>query len=152
MKISKRSLDLATRKALSSALTYDNTTPMPINLRTCRQQSKCLLILALVDYASRAHEIEIRPSTVRPSSVSQISLYLMRDFLSNFSCSFPWAIRSDIFFLIFERKKNKHFPTFFYDFVCFRLHGTQRIFFRLLLNFLLNGPDVHCGFLLSFEN
>ena len=31
--------------------------------------SHCVPISALLDYVSRAHEIEIRPSSVRPSSV-----------------------------------------------------------------------------------
>ncbi len=51
----------------------------------------------------------VRPSVVRPS-VSQLSLNLMHGFLSNFSCGFPWAIRSDVF-LIFEKK------FFFFDFL-----------------------------------
>ena len=39
-----------------------------------------------------------RPSSVvRHPSVSQLSLNLMHGFLSNFSCGFPWAIRSDVF-------------------------------------------------------
>ncbi len=62
-----------------------------------------IVFLALLDYVSRAHEnlSVIRPSVVRPS-VSQLSLNLMHRFLSNFSCGFPWAIRSDVF-LIFEK-------------------------------------------------
>ncbi len=40
-------------------------------------------ILALLGYAIRGHEIEIRPSSVR-QFVSQLSLYLMHRFLSNF--------------------------------------------------------------------
>ena len=40
-------------------------------------------------------KIVCRPS-VRPS-VSQLSLNLIHGFFSNFSCGFPWAIRSDFF-------------------------------------------------------
>ncbi len=40
----------------------------------------------------------------RPS-VSQLSLFVIRRFLSNFGCCFPWAIRSD-FFRIFEKKRD----------------------------------------------
>ena len=54
-------------------------------------------ILALLDYVSRAHEIEICPSSAVRPSVSQLSLNLMHGFLSNFGCCFPWAIRSDFF-------------------------------------------------------
>ncbi len=54
-------------------------------------------ILALFDYVSRAHEIEICLSSVRPSVrrpfVLQLSLNLMHGCLSNFGCCFPWAIR-----------------------------------------------------------
>ncbi len=61
-------------------------------------------ILALPDYVSRAHEIEIRPSSVvRPSSVrlwDRLSLKLLHGFLSNLSCAFPWAICSDVFSLL----------------------------------------------------
>ena len=60
--------------------------------------------LALLDYVSRSHEIEISPSSVvRPSSVRPTKL--KHGFLSNFSCCFPWVIRSDVFW-IFEKKKN----------------------------------------------
>ncbi len=49
--------------------------------------------LALLDHISRAHEIKIRPSVIRPSSVA--SLKLLYGFLSNFSYCFPWAICPD---------------------------------------------------------
>ncbi len=54
-------------------------------------------------------------SVVRPS-VSQLSLNFMHRFLSNFSCGFPWAICSDIFW-IFEKK---FFFDFFTNIFCFR--------------------------------
>ncbi len=65
--------------------------------------------LALLDYVSRAHEIEIRPSSVRrQSSVvrlwHRLSLKFSSGFVSNFSCSFPWAICPDVFFIF--AKKN----------------------------------------------
>ncbi len=58
-----------------------------------------------------------RLSSVRPS-VSQLSLNLMHGFLSNFSCSFPWAINSDVF-LIFE--KTFFFFLIFYEYFSFSL-------------------------------
>ncbi len=60
-----------------------------------------MLFLALLDYVSRAHEIEIRPSSVVRPSVRgpspvrlwhRLSLKLLHGFLSNFGCGFPWAI------------------------------------------------------------
>ena len=60
--------------------------------------------LALLDYVSRVHEIEICPSSVHPSvrrpSVSQLSLNLMHRFLSNFSCGFSWTIHITNFFIL----------------------------------------------------
>ena len=56
--------------------------------------------LALLDYVSRGHEIEIRPSSVVRPSVRlwhRISLKLLDGFLSDFSCGFPWAICPDFF-------------------------------------------------------
>ena len=48
-----------------------------------------MIFLTLLEYVSRAHEIEICPSTcVHPSAVSQFSLNLMHEFLSNFGCCF----------------------------------------------------------------
>ncbi len=46
------------------------------------------IFLALLDYVSRAHEIEICLSVVHPS-MAQLSLNLMHRFLSNFGCCFP---------------------------------------------------------------
>ncbi len=49
-------------------------------------------ILALLDYVSTAHEIEIPPS-------------LLHGVLKNFSCGFPWAICPDVFcFSLFSLK------------------------------------------------
>ncbi len=71
---------------------------------------KILDYLALLDYVSRAYEIKICLSSIHPSSVrlSQLSLFLIRGFLSNFSCFFLWTTRwckffivSNIFFVIF---------------------------------------------------
>ncbi len=50
---------------------------------------KYIRFLALLDYVSRAHEIEICPPSVVRPSVSQLSLNLMHGFLSNFGCSSP---------------------------------------------------------------
>ncbi len=96
-----------------------------------------LLFLALLDYVSRAHEIAIcpssvvRPLSVRPS-VSQLSLNLMNEFLSNFSCGFPWAIRSD-FFWIFEKKFFVDFLRIFFVFVNMGPYGSKNFKTLLLL-------------------
>ncbi len=68
----------------------------------------------------------VSPSVIR-LSVSQLSLNLMHEFLSNFSCGltgFPWAIRLDNF-LIFEN---------FFDFL------------RILFVFINMGPYVSENF------
>ncbi len=92
----------------------------------------------------------VRPFVVRPS-VSQLSLNLMHGFLSNFSCGFPWAIRSDVFFNFW--KKNVFL--IFYEYFSFSLtwdhmgakiskryssYKSQPKGFKLFLNFLPNGP------------
>ncbi len=43
--------------------------PLKLNLDCCFSNFRSLFesLLALLDYVSRAHEIEIRPSVVRPS-------------------------------------------------------------------------------------
>ncbi len=46
---------------------------------------------------------------VRRPSVTQLSPNLMRGFLSNFGCCFPWAIRPDFFFNFWKK--------FFFDFL-----------------------------------
>ncbi len=58
-----------------------------------------------------------RLSSFRRPSVSQLSLNLTPGFLSNFSCGFLWAIRSEVFW-IFE-KKNVFF--IFYEYFSFSL-------------------------------
>ena len=45
--------------------------------------------LALLDYVSRADEIDIHPSSVRPSFVSQSYLNIMHGFLSNLVAASP---------------------------------------------------------------
>ncbi len=60
-----------------------------------------LTFLALLDYVSRAHEIEIRLLYV-VRLWHRLSLKLLHGLLSNFSCDFPWAICPDVFF-IFEK-------------------------------------------------
>ena len=50
----------------------------------------------MLDYVSRAHQIEF---VHRPSSVSQLSLNLMHQFLSNLGCCFPRTIWSDVFWI-----------------------------------------------------
>ena len=90
-----------------------------------------------------------RPS-IRPSSVSQLSLNLRHGFLSNFGCCFPWAIRRGNFFIYW-----KFFFWFFYEYFSFSLtwdamganiskryssYKSQPKVFKLFLNFLPNGP------------
>ncbi len=64
-------------------------------------------------HVRRAQEIEIHLSFVLPSvlhpSVSELSLYLLRGCLSNFSCCFPWAYTLRLFFLIFWKEKDNIF-------------------------------------------
>ncbi len=65
--------------------------------------------VALLDYVSRTEAIKIRPtSTIRLSSVSQLSLNLRHGFVSNFSFYFPWGISLRILG-IFEKKYLFHF-------------------------------------------
>ncbi len=68
----------------------------------------------------------VRRPSVRPS-VSQLFLNLMHGFLSNFSCGFLWAIRSDI---IFEFLKKK---IFFFFFVNMGPYGSENFKTLLLL-------------------
>ena len=57
------------------------------------------IFLALFDYVSRAHEIEIRPSSVRPSSVRVAIISESNAHISfKFWLLFPWTIRSNVFF------------------------------------------------------
>lgn len=52
--------------------------------------------------SSRALEIQICLATgAHPSSASQVSLYLVHRFLSNFSCYFAWVICSVLFACLF---------------------------------------------------
>ncbi len=70
-----------------------------LNLKLLYTALSCCQFLALLDYVSRAHEIEIRLSSVRPSvrRWHRLSLNFMHGFLSNFSCGFPWATCPDLF-------------------------------------------------------
>ncbi len=89
-----------------------STPPIPLAVVNDRGAFRFNDFLALLDYVSRAHEIEIRPSSVvRPSvrppvrpSVRpwhRLSLKLLHGLLSNFSSGFPWAISPDVFFFHF---------------------------------------------------
>ncbi len=72
---------------------------------------------ALLDYVSRAHEIEIRPLSVRRLAVRlwhRLSLKLLYGFLSNFSFGFPWPICPDFVFIF-------NFFIFFYEYFWFSL-------------------------------
>ncbi len=85
----------------------------------------------------------------------RLSLNFMHGFLSNFSCGFPWAICPDVFFFfIFKKKKIEFFTIFFTNFsfslTCdpmeakiskrYSFYKSQPTVFKLLLNFLPNGP------------
>ena len=62
---------------------FSTHTPTEGLYQRCWKNCEILVtFLALHDYISRAHEIEIRTSSVPPSSVSQLSLNLIRGFLS----------------------------------------------------------------------
>ncbi len=113
-----------------------------------------MLFLALLDYVSRAHEINIRPSSVVPSSVvrlwHRLSLKLLHGLLSNFSCGFPWAI-CPAFFFMFEKKFVFDFLQIFFLFVNMGPYGSQNFkrysslksvlnLFNFFLKFLLSGP------------
>ncbi len=112
--------------------------------------------LALLDYVSRAHEIEIRPSSVRPSSVvrlwHRLSLKFLHGLLSNFSCGFLWTICPDFFFFFIFEKNFFDFLGFFFVFVNMGPYESQNFktllllqisfesFQIFLLKFLLSGP------------
>ncbi len=83
--------------------------------------------LALLDYVSRAHEIEIRPSFVR--LWHRLSLKFLHGFFSNFSCGFPWAICPDGFFI--------SFVNFFLFFIFY--------FLRIFFVFVNMGPYLPMG-------
>ena len=55
---------------------------------------------------NRAHEIEICPSVVRPSSVSQLSLIPMRGFLLSFTCPYAQTFFRFSVFLFFFLEKH----------------------------------------------
>ncbi len=85
-----------------------------IILNTCRYIFRVnvqeRIFLALLDYVRRAHEIEIRPSSV---CFFDLSLTFLYGFLSNFSCGFPRR------FLNFWKKK--FFFWFVYTYFSFLL-------------------------------
>ncbi len=78
----------------------------------------------LLAYVSRAHEIEIRPASVR--LWHRGSLNLLHGCLSSFSCGFPFAICLDDFFQKSPptpKKKKKCFLLFFRNIFSFS-YGT----------------------------
>ncbi len=92
---------------------------------------------------NRNLSVVCRPSVVRPS-VSQLSLNSLHGFLSNFSCGFPWAIRSD-FFWIFQKKFFLNLLRIFFDPMGAKIskrysYNSQPKVLKLFLNFLPNGP------------
>ncbi len=79
-------------------------------------------VLVLLDYVSRAHEIELRPSSVIRPSVSGINYLfnLLHGFLSNFSCCFPLSLSPYAqIFLNFWKKKLalSNFSSLFFSFL-----------------------------------
>ena len=82
-----------------------------------------VIFLALLDYVSRAHEIKIRPSSVRGvvRLWHELSLNPGHGFLSNFGSCFPWDICPDVcLFFVFFLKKKRIFG-FFYEYFSFSL-------------------------------
>ncbi len=75
------------------------------------------LLLILLDYVSKSKVVHLPP-------VWQLSLYLIRGFLSNFICCFPWAIPSHVWVL---EKKVCFLFIYFLRISIFRSrsHGTQ---------------------------
>ncbi len=67
------------------------------------------MILALLDYVSRAHEIEICPSSVVRRSCHNYRYPILNRLLSSFSCCFPWAICRETFWF---SEKQMHFTIF----------------------------------------
>ncbi len=121
--------------------------------------------LALLDYVSKAHEIKIRPSSVRPSVVRlwhQLSLNLLHGFLSNFGSCYPWAIWPDIFWFFFFLNNFWSFLRKFFVFANMGSYGIKNFKTLLLpqitfesiqnffLNLLLSGP--HKSTVLDFWN
>ncbi len=115
------------------------------------------LVLALIDYVSRAHEIEICPSSIRRLSMSQLSLNLMHGYLSNFGLA-----RMLLFFLIFEKKNTGIFlRIYFFSLTCnpvgvkiskrYFSYKSQPKVFKPVLNFPPNGPHkITFGIFLKF--
>ncbi len=114
------------------------------------------VFLALLDYVSRAHEIEIRPSSVvrpsvrRPSSVCGID-YLWSYCMDCLQISVvaspgPYA---QTFFFHFWRIFFFNFLGFFFDFVNMGPYGSQN--FKTLLLFKIFQNDSK-GFKISFES
>ena len=84
-------------------------------------------------------------SVVRPS-VTQLSLNLMRLFLYNFGCCFPWAIRPDVCFWIFEtfgifEILKIEILTFFFVFV--NMGPKERENFKMLLLLQIVAESFH---------
>ena len=75
----------------------------------------------LFDHVSRAHEVKIR---------QLLSLCLLRGFLSNFSCCFPWTIRADLFEFPPPPPKKEDIFQFFcvwiFNYTCLTQHSISR--------------------------
>ncbi len=72
--------------------------------------------LALLDYVSKAHEIEIRQSSVR--LWHQLPLNLLRGFFQILAVASPMP---GLFFFFFEFLEKNKFSKFFQDFFSFSL-------------------------------
>ncbi len=110
-----------------------------------------LLISALLDYVSRAHEIEIRLLSVCRPSMSQLSRNLIHKFLSKFHL---WLLLDYLQRHFFIFKKNGvvvDFLRIFFVFVNMGPYGSENFkmllpyksllkAFKLFLNILSNGP------------
>ncbi len=91
---------------------------------------------------------------VRHPSVSQLSQNLFGGFLSNLSCYLPCAIYAQTFFDLKKNNAFSIFSRFFFFFVNMGAYGSKNYktllvpqlllnCFKLLLNFLLGGPNKH---------
>ena len=90
-------------------------------------------LLALLDYASSAHEIDF----VHRPSVSQLSLYPMHGFLSNCTCCFPWAIHLDVFFFKLKKETFSIFLRFCSVFVNMGPYGCKKLVNKVFIKMQL---------------
>ena len=120
--------------------------------------------LACFNCVSRAHGMGLYSSSVRSSSVSQSSLYSKSGFLSNISCCRVYGPGEQLILEFLKEKKNivQFLRFFFFVFANIGLGAkipkrdssyksrAQLNVFKLLLNFLLNGPHRTAFYLIFY--